>query len=183
MKAMARFGDFASLCRQVPSYPWCNLFFRQVYPSFVLARPLEPVYGIIGVVCRVHRSYSPSDVFVYTVDLPHTQTQNTVVLDHHPPIHSTYPFILRPITHSISQMQKRDPSILTGLSTDASSAPVGVNPACGIPRVGTSTVEFGGPSGDSLGNIANIVACGLSIFFVVALIAWTSRRKAAVGEL
>ena len=87
------------------------------------------------------------------------------------------------LTHSISQMQKRDPSILTGLSTDASSAPFGVNPACGIPRVGTSTVEFGGPSGDSLGNIANIVACGLSIFFVVALIAWTSRRKAAVGEL
>ena len=181
---MARFGDFAPLCRQVPSYPWCNLFFRQVCPSFVLARSLDPVYGIIGVVCRVYRSYNPNKrcfrlLSIYPTHKPKIRSYSIIIPRFTPPALSFY----APLTHSISQMQKRDPSILTGLSSDASSAPVGVNPACGIPRVGTSTVEFGGPSGDSLGNIANIVACGLSIFFVVALIAWTSRRKAAVGEL
>ncbi|EMD34581.1 hypothetical protein CERSUDRAFT_23713, partial [Gelatoporia subvermispora B] len=34
-----------------------------------------------------------------------------------------------------------------------------------------------------LGNIANIIACGLSMFFMVTLIIWTSRRKAAVGRV
>lgn len=27
---MTKFGDFETLCHQVPSYPWCNLFYRQV---------------------------------------------------------------------------------------------------------------------------------------------------------
>jgi hypothetical protein len=27
---MTRFGDFQPLCRNVPSYPWCNLFYREV---------------------------------------------------------------------------------------------------------------------------------------------------------
>lgn len=27
---MTRFGDFRPLCHEVPSYPWCNLFFRQL---------------------------------------------------------------------------------------------------------------------------------------------------------
>lgn len=35
----------------------------------------------------------------------------------------------------------------------------------------------------SLANIANILACGFSVGFVVFLIWITSRRKAAVGEL
>lgn len=26
---MTRFGDFRALCEQAPSYPWCNLFYRQ----------------------------------------------------------------------------------------------------------------------------------------------------------
>jgi hypothetical protein len=29
---MTRFGDFAPLCTHTPSYPWCNLFYRQVRP-------------------------------------------------------------------------------------------------------------------------------------------------------
>ncbi|KAG1727526.1 chitin synthase III catalytic subunit-domain-containing protein [Suillus lakei] len=76
---MARFGDFQALCTQVPSYTWCNLFYRQL------------------------------------------QTSNS--------------------------------TLLTGLSQNAASAPVGVNPECGIPKVNTN---------GSLGNIANIIACGLS---------------------
>ncbi len=28
--AMTQFGDFQKLCQTVPSYPWCNLFYRQV---------------------------------------------------------------------------------------------------------------------------------------------------------
>lgn len=27
---MTRFGDFGPLCSSVPSYPWCNLFYRQL---------------------------------------------------------------------------------------------------------------------------------------------------------
>ncbi|KAG2152535.1 chitin synthase III catalytic subunit [Suillus bovinus] len=97
---MTRFGDFQTLCSQVPSYTWCNLFYRQ--------------------------------------------------------------------------LQTNDPSVLTGLSQPAASAPVGVNPECGIPKVNTN---------GSLGNIANIVACGLSFFVVGALIYFTGRRKAAVGRI
>ena len=96
--AMTKFGDFAPLCHDTPSYPWCNLFYRQ--------------------------------------------------LQHHAS------------------------NILTGVSSNSQSAPVGVNPNCGIPRVGNN---------GSLANIANIIACGLSIFVVGALIVFTSKRKAAVG--
>ena len=85
--AMTKFGDFAPLCHDTPSYPWCNLFYRQ--------------------------------------------------LQHHAS------------------------NILTGVSSNSQSAPVGVNPNCGIPRVGNN---------GSLANIANIIACGLSIFVVGALI-------------
>ena len=28
--SMTRFGDFQPLCSSTPSYPWCNLFYRQV---------------------------------------------------------------------------------------------------------------------------------------------------------
>ena len=51
---------------------------------------------------------------------------------------------------------------------------MGVNPECGIAVVGQD---------GSLANIANIIACSLSIFFVVYLIWATSLRKAAVGRV
>jgi len=97
---MTRFGDFQPLCSQVPSYPWCNLFYRQLLDN--------------------------------------------------------------------------SPSSLLGLSANAESAPVGINPECGIYKVG-----FDG----SLANIANIIACVLSIIFVAGLIFLTGRRKAAVGRI
>ncbi|KAF9034236.1 hypothetical protein BDZ89DRAFT_1130779 [Hymenopellis radicata] len=58
--------------------------------------------------------------------------------------------------------------------TPSSGDPVGINPSCGIPRVGTD---------GSISNIANILACGLSIPFVGLLIYAVSRRKAAVGRV
>jgi hypothetical protein len=73
-----------------------------------------------------------------------------------------------------AQLLKTSPSVLTGVSSDSNSAPVGVNPQCGIPKVG---------SGGSLGNIANIIACVLSIGVVAVLIYFTGRRKAAVGRV
>lgn len=94
-----RFGDFDTLCSQVPSYTWCNLFYSQVF--------------------------------------------------------------------------KHDKSLLTGASANPAAAPVGVNPECGIPRIQTD---------GSLGNIANIIACSLSVFLIVTLIVLTGRRKAAVGR-
>ncbi|KAH8116730.1 chitin synthase III catalytic subunit [Phellopilus nigrolimitatus] len=102
---MARFGDLAPLCRQVPSYTWCNLFYRQ--------------------------------------------------------------------------LQKSSNSTLSGFSANSATAPIGVNPECGIPLVGTSNSLT---SSNSLGNIADIVVCGVSIVFVLALVLWTSKRKAAVGR-
>ncbi|KAI0765497.1 chitin synthase III catalytic subunit [Fomes fomentarius] len=97
---MSHFGDLKPLCQQVPSYPWCNLFYHQ--------------------------------------------------------------------------LQSHSPSVLTGLSADSSSAPVGVNPECGIQRVGHN---------GSLSNIAQIIATALSILFTLYLIIRTSRRRAAVGRV
>ncbi|KAL5489711.1 hypothetical protein ACEPAI_4543 [Sanghuangporus weigelae] len=77
------------------------------------------------------------------------------------------------------QLQNHSNETLAGLSEDPQSAPIGINPVCGIPLVG-HTNSF--TSSNSLGNIADIVVCGVCIFFVTALILWTSRRKAAVGR-
>lgn len=38
---MTHFGDFEPLCHQVPSYPWCNLFYRQVHRYSSLALRLD----------------------------------------------------------------------------------------------------------------------------------------------
>ena len=111
------FGDFSTLCSQVPSYTWCNLFYRQV--SFICNR-------------------------AHLIN----------VIDH------------------LNQVLHNDAALLTGLSANPATAPMGVNPECGIPLVQT---------GGSFGNIANIIACGLSVIVVVALIVFSSRRKAAVG--
>ena len=73
----------------------------------------------------------------------------------------------------IPQALNKNPSILVGLSADQSSAPVGINPVCGIPLVGQD---------GSLANIANVIACALSMLVVALLILRTGRRKAAVGE-
>lgn len=32
LPAMSSFGDFKPLCESTPSYPWCNIFYRQVFP-------------------------------------------------------------------------------------------------------------------------------------------------------
>jgi len=102
---MTQFGDFQPLCTNVPSYPWCNLFYRQ---------------------------------------------------------------LLRNNTH-----------LLLPISNNTLTAPVGVNPTCGILRVGA--VVSGTTT--SLGNIANVAACGLSIVFTMYLIWRCERRKAAVGRI
>ncbi|EJD36816.1 hypothetical protein AURDEDRAFT_32659, partial [Auricularia subglabra TFB-10046 SS5] len=97
---MPRFGSFEPLCRNIPSYPWCNLFYKQ--------------------------------------------------------------------------LQKISPSTLGSASTPASDAPVGVNPSCGIPRL------F---HGSDLGNIANTIVAGLSVFAVLYMSMRVGRRKAAVGRI
>ncbi|KAF9788611.1 chitin synthase III catalytic subunit [Thelephora terrestris] len=96
---MVGFGDFKSLCEQTPSYPWCNLFYRQ--------------------------------------------------------------------------LENHSPSTLVNLSAIPATAPVGVNPECGIIRAG----QLG-----SLGNIANMIVCGVSMIVVFVLIVVTTRRRAAVGR-
>jgi hypothetical protein len=70
------------------------------------------------------------------------------------------------------QLEKNSPTTLTGLSSNAASAPVGVNPECGILKAG----EMG-----SLGNIANMITCGVSLIVVAILIIFTTQRRAAVG--
>ena len=70
------------------------------------------------------------------------------------------------------QLEKNSPGTLTGISADATTAPVGVNPECGILKAGTN---------GSVGNIANIIACAISMILVAILIFATTRRRAAVG--
>jgi len=96
---MVGFGDFKPLCEQTPSYPWCNLFYRQ--------------------------------------------------------------------------LENNSPTTLTGFSFDAAVAPVGVNPECGIFKAGEN---------GSLGNIANMIVCGVSIIVVAILVTFTTQRRAAVGR-
>ena len=97
------FGALKPLCTSVPSYPICNLFFRQ------LAR-LSPT----------------------TIQLP---------------------------------------SSSSSLSDFENVAGVGINPECAIPRWAEGHI----------GNIANIVACGVSVLVVGWLIWLVTRRVAAVG--
>lgn len=97
---MTRFGDFAPLCSDTPSYTWCNLFYRQ--------------------------------------------------------------------------LQHFNSTVLVDQSRDSRTAPIGINPKCGIKRAGQD---------GSLGNIANIIVCGLSVFVVAGLIFLVQRRKAAVGRV
>ena len=111
---MTRFGDFQPLCRNVPSYPWCNLFYREVGSTFLIY-----------------------------ISISHTRTQ----------------------------LQHLAPAALLGASFDATTAPVGIDPKCGIPRA----------SSGNTGNIANIIACALSILVTLWLIYRCNHRKAAVG--
>lgn len=66
----------------------------------------------------------------------------------------------------------------TSFASTLSSFGVGVNPSCYIPRMGAA----GGQSG-SLGNIANIVVCGLSVILAIGLAIAAGRRQAAVGRV
>jgi len=97
---MVAFGDFSTLCKTVPSYPWCNLFYRQLQKT------------------------NASSILV-------------------PP----------------------------------SSAGLGISPVCSIPLLDTSL------SPKHLGNIANVVLCGLSTLIVLALVVAAWRRRAAVARI
>jgi len=49
---MTRFGDFAPLCHHTPSYPWCNLFYRQVQhnsPTLFVGASADPKSAPVGV--------------------------------------------------------------------------------------------------------------------------------------
>ncbi|KAF9264772.1 hypothetical protein L218DRAFT_972373 [Marasmius fiardii PR-910] len=72
------------------------------------------------------------------------------------------------------RVQNQTFPLLQGLSSNSVTAPVGINPTCGIERVGQN---------GSLGNIANIILCGLSVFVIIGLIMLVGRRKAAVGRV
>ncbi|KAB5588357.1 Chitin synthase export chaperone [Ceratobasidium theobromae] len=76
------------------------------------------------------------------------------------------------------------PNVLASYNFNRDVSGVGVNPQCAIPQAtaGAGAGQNGG-GGSGLGNIANVIACGLSIVFVIFLIAKCSRRKAAVGRV
>ncbi|CCM00455.1 uncharacterized protein FIBRA_02488 [Fibroporia radiculosa] len=49
---MTQFGDFAPLCHTVPSYPWCNLFYRQLEDndrSVLVSISADPASAPVGV--------------------------------------------------------------------------------------------------------------------------------------
>ncbi|TFK37354.1 chitin synthase III catalytic subunit [Crucibulum laeve] len=72
------------------------------------------------------------------------------------------------------QLQRASNSTLLPPSVPSVSAPVGINPECGILRTGHD---------GSIGNVANIAVCGASVFFVAFLVWACNRRKAAVGRI
>lgn len=117
------FGAFKPLCRGVPSYTWCNLFFRQVSAC---SRPRPEIYA-------------------HLVLLP--------------------------------QLAHKSPETLTGLSANAATAPVGINPQCGIPRAVSSA-----PGTSHLGNIADVLSCALCFLFALFLVRHAGKRNAAVGK-
>ncbi|KAG8743473.1 hypothetical protein FRC10_011945 [Ceratobasidium sp. 414] len=90
-----------------------------------------------------------------------------------------------PICNLFTRQLSTDfPEVLAsfGFSQDVSG--VGVNPQCAIPQATAGAgAGLNGGGGSGLGNIANVIACGLSIFFTIFLIAKCSRRKAAVGRV
>ncbi|KAM0787165.1 hypothetical protein ACM66B_006415 [Microbotryomycetes sp. NB124-2] len=115
-----QFGNFDYACRHIPSYPYCNLFVRQllVNPKNLQA-PASQLLGLPD------GAISSQAVQSYTSELG-----------------------------------------------------VGVNPACYIPRM----EQVGGQAG-SLGNIANLILCGLSVLIGIGLALGAIRRAAAVGRL
>ncbi|KAG8721027.1 hypothetical protein FRC09_008586 [Ceratobasidium sp. 395] len=82
------------------------------------------------------------------------------------------------------QLSTQNPEILQGYGFNPDVSGVGVDPQCAIPQAtaGAGAGQNGG-GGSGLGNIANVIACGLSIIFTIFLIARCSRRKAAVGRV
>ncbi len=41
---MTSFGDFGTLCRNIPSYPWCNLFYREVLSPSLHSSFIHSIY-------------------------------------------------------------------------------------------------------------------------------------------
>jgi len=57
---MAHFGDFQPICTWTPSYPWCNLFFRQVclplyFTFLLLSLVLLAFWSLAGISSRIFR--------------------------------------------------------------------------------------------------------------------------------
>ncbi|KXN86845.1 Chitin synthase export chaperone [Leucoagaricus sp. SymC.cos] len=72
------------------------------------------------------------------------------------------------------QLQREAPGVL-GPSSQRPSAPVGINPECGIPKLhGTD---------GALSNIANNVLCGVGFLVTAALLWGCQKRIAAVGRV
>jgi len=94
----------------------------------------------------------------------------------------------KPLCHSVGsypicnlffrQLAKHAPADLhasTSSITDYTKvAPVGINIECGIPRASGS---------GQLGNLANMIVCGLSLVVIIILAIRSSKREAAVGRV
>ncbi|KAF8593974.1 hypothetical protein BDV93DRAFT_189497 [Ceratobasidium sp. AG-I] len=90
-----------------------------------------------------------------------------------------------PICNLFTRQLSTDfPDVLQSFNFNQDVSGVGVNPQCAIPQAtaGAGAGQNGG-GGSGLGNIANVIACGLSIILTIFLIARCSRRKAAVGRV
>ncbi|KAF8056510.1 chitin synthase III catalytic subunit [Lyophyllum atratum] len=62
---MTRFGDFAPLCTSTPSYPWCNLFYRQLQRaanSTLVGSSSNPRTAGVGInpTCFIPPTFSPA---------------------------------------------------------------------------------------------------------------------------
>ncbi|KAF9444660.1 hypothetical protein P691DRAFT_807003 [Macrolepiota fuliginosa MF-IS2] len=71
------------------------------------------------------------------------------------------------------QLQRQAPDVL-GSTSQRPSAPVGINPECGIPKLHTE---------GSLSNIGNNILCGVGILVTAILLWGCQKRVAAVGRV
>lgn len=79
-----------------------------------------------------------------------------------------------------AQILRTNSDLLVDDSSNATTAGVGVNPTCFIAPTFTTSTDAPTPH---LGNIANIIACALSLIVTLGLIYLAHRRKAAVGRV
>ncbi|KZP12262.1 hypothetical protein FIBSPDRAFT_898358 [Athelia psychrophila] len=167
---MTGFGNLDVLCAQTPSHPYVPAVVVEAFVGDRFVRIACATFDSLGWMVRDCRRARHDSCLRVSGQLKTSVASN-------PFLNMSLPLLVPPLgrttqSFSLNNPQKpTDPPHMRSAST--SFAPVGVNPECGTLLAG---------SDHSLGNIANTIACALSMLFCTGLVALAGRRKAAVGR-